>query len=133
MKTYDEIVNARHIYAINKLPVSIEIYCAGIDLYGFKGTVVFGFNEDGWEHVSVSHCNKHKLPTWEDMCHVKELFWKADETVVQIHPSEDAYVHGVPGMWEDSNVLHLWRPVGGDWNRIEQKYKPEEREDGEDE
>ena len=39
-----------------------------------------------------------------------------DETVVQMHPREADYVHGV-GF--DTNILHLWRPVGGAWSMLE--------------
>lgn len=123
MKSLEEIKQQAHLYAINKLPMPYEIYRAAIDLYGFKGTVVFGANEEGWEHVSVSHFNKRKLPSWEDMQRVKEMFWKPDETVVQIHPAEEYYVHGVEGIWDDSNVLHLWRPVGGDWSIMGKTYE----------
>ena len=37
------------------------------------------------------------------MCAVKELFFKDDEAVVQIHPPKDEYVNNMP------NCLHLWR------------------------
>ena len=61
--------------------------------------------------MSVSIYNSsRKTPTWEEMCEVKEILWDAEEEVHQIHPKESQYVHGVGGM---TNVLHLWRPVGG--------------------
>lgn len=68
------------------------------------------------EHVSVSIYNdKHKLPTWDEMCEVKDIFWRDDEEVHQIHPPKGQYIHGVGDM---DNVLHLWRPVGGwDWEK----------------
>ena len=51
---------------------------------------------------------------------VKDIFWDAEETVVQIHPKESEYVHSVGvGKEKRENVLHLWRPVGGDWSRME--------------
>ena len=122
MKTLEEIKSQAHIYGIKKvtLPGATDLketYGAALDLYDFKGTVIFGFDEEGWEHVSVSHANKRKLPTWEDMCRIKDLFWNKDEMAVQFHPGEKEYIHGV-GPWKDSNVLHLWRPKDGDWGRI---------------
>ena len=63
----------------------------------------------GWEHVSI-HINekgKQRTPTWNEMCQVKEFFWKDDEVVVQYHPAKDNYVNLHP------HVLHLWRRPEG--------------------
>lgn len=59
----------------------------------------------GWEHVSVSL--KERTPTWGEMCFVKNLCWHEDETVVQFHPKQSAYVTHHP------NCLHLWRHKSG--------------------
>lgn len=59
----------------------------------------------GWEHVSVSvdgHTHCGRLPTWDEMCIVKRLFWKDDELVVQFHPPEKDYIN-------QNQVLHLWK------------------------
>lgn len=56
----------------------------------------------GWEHVSVSL--RHRCPTWEEMCRVKDIFWAPKDAVVQIHPPKSEYVNGMP------TCLHLWRP-----------------------
>jgi len=55
----------------------------------------------GWEHVSVSLASR--CPSWNEMCYVKELFWKPEECVVQFHPPEVDYVNIHPF------VLHMWR------------------------
>lgn len=55
----------------------------------------------GWDHVSVSLQNR--TPHWEEMCHVKDLFFEPFETVVQFHPSIEEYVNNHP------YCLHLWR------------------------
>ncbi len=47
-----------------------------------------------WEHVSVS--TPTRCPTWDEMKHVKELFWADDETVVQFHPEKSQYVNKHP-------------------------------------
>jgi hypothetical protein len=65
--------------------------------------VIFS-NGRGWEHVSVSCCNR--TPTWLEMCFVKELFWDEEDCVIQFHPPKSKYVKVHP------YVLHLWRPVG---------------------
>ena len=120
MKTLEELKRTPHLCIKGKLesaPDESEVYFGWIDIEGFIGTVVFGFNEHGiWEHVSISHNNKHRLPTWENMCRVKEMFWGKDVTVVQWHPAEDSYIHGIMGM--DTNILHLWRPKNGDWSIV---------------
>lgn len=61
----------------------------------------------GWEHVSVSAIirggiSRPQLPTWEEMCVVKDLFWGPEDAVVQFHPPKSEYVNDRP-------VLHLWR------------------------
>lgn len=69
---------------------------------------VIASNGGGWEHVSVSPCNqKRKLcPTWEEMCAVKDMFFDAEETVMQLHPPVSDYVNNHP------YCLHLWKPTG---------------------
>ena len=63
---------------------------------------------DAWEHVSVSLPDR--CPTWEEMCEIKDLFWKATETVVQFHPPKTSYVNNHP------YCLHLWRHVDQEVN-----------------
>lgn len=65
-----------------------------------------------WEHVSVRigvlkyHGKiKERIPTWDEMCAVKKLFWEDDEPVMQLHPPESDYINCHPC------VLHLWRPT----------------------
>lgn len=55
----------------------------------------------GWDHVSVSLA--HRCPTWSEMCRIKNLFFKPEETVVQFHPALSEYVNFHP------YTLHLWR------------------------
>ena len=80
---------------------------------GVECTVAIGRNEGGWEHVSVE-LYARRLPTWEEMCYIKELFWEDEEEVVQIHPKHSHYVN-------ITEALHLWRPVNGDWSRLNEK------------
>lgn len=67
---------------------------------------------EGYEHVSVS--KKHisgttRIPTWRNMCSVKDYFWDEEDTVIQFHPKKSQYkdVH--------LNVLHLWRKIGTEY------------------
>lgn len=65
----------------------------------------------GWDHVSVQVTMQGsmtgRMPTWEEMCFIKDLFWSDDECVVQYHPPKSEYVNFHP------HVLHLWRPNEG--------------------
>jgi hypothetical protein len=59
----------------------------------------------GWDHVSVSlHRFTGHCPSWEIMCFVKELFFRDDETVMQLHPPRATWINNYP------TCLHLWRP-----------------------
>lgn len=56
----------------------------------------------GWDHVSVSL--RERIPTWREMCAIKDMFWDDTDCVIQYHPPKSRYVNHHP------NVLHLWRP-----------------------
>lgn len=70
----------------------------------FRPLHVIFADGDGWEHVSVS--TKGRPPNWDEMCYVKDLFWDAEDTVLQFHPPRSSYVN------QHANCLHLWRPAG---------------------
>lgn len=67
---------------------------------------VLASNGDGWDHVSVSLGTR--CPTWEEMDYVKRLFFKPDETVMQLHVPAGDNVNNHP------YCLHLWRPHKGE-------------------
>ena len=83
-------------------PLFGDTYGAAIKTSRMTCSVVFGFNENGWEHVSVSPYGG-KTPSWDDMCEIKDMFWDDEEEVIQIHPKKSKYVNIV------DNCLHLWR------------------------
>ncbi len=60
-----------------------------------------------WEHVSVHALDGRKeyVPTWKEMSFVKDLFWDAEDTVIQFHPPKSSYVNN------HQSTLHLWRPL----------------------
>lgn len=64
-------------------------------------------DEMGWDHVSVSIGGKKRLPTWTEMCFVKDLFWAPEEIVVQYHPARADYINF------QGQTLHLWKPNPG--------------------
>lgn len=99
---------------VPQLDSFMGIRTALIDLpTGVRASLVIGTNEFGWEHVSIE-LYARRLPTWEEMCFIKELFWEDDEEVVQIHPRKDDYV-------SETEALHLWRPANGDWTLMDKR------------
>lgn len=64
-------------------------------------------SDEGWDHVSVSLPNR--TPTWAEMCYIKDIFFDPNETVVQFHPTHEAYINHHP------NCLHLWKKIDQDF------------------
>lgn len=99
MKSSAEIAENRRIQVL------LECGDGGLGIIAlplWRGTVIWSTGA-GWEHVSVSPENKRIVPTWDDMCKIKDIFFGDDEAVIQIHPPKDEYVNNMP------NCLHLWR------------------------
>lgn len=101
MKSVEEILQSKVIYS-NNLHISDD---------GIKGFILIDRVDmsfvaswgGGWDHVSVAPLRLKNMPTWDMMCKVKNVFFKPDEAVIQIHPPEDQYVNN------KANCLHLWR------------------------
>jgi hypothetical protein len=64
------------------------------------------------EHISVSHRNPKKMPDWDTLTKIKDLFFYPEEECVQFFPKHSQYVNMV------ENCLHIWRPVGLDWEAM---------------
>lgn len=62
-------------------------------------------NGEGWDHVSVSLPDR--CPTWGEMCEIKDMFFDAQDCVMQLHPPRSQYINRHP------YCLHLWRPHAG--------------------
>ena len=56
-----------------------------------------------WEHVSVSG---RRIPNWQEMCFVRDLFWDKSVWVLQFHPPQSEYINYHP------KCLHLFRYKG---------------------
>lgn len=102
MKTNEELRKATNliIRAISPDGGFGELYKAGKPF----GSVIWS-NGGGWEHVSVCPYKRSYTPSWDDMCDLKDKFFREDEVVVQYHPAKSQYVNNL------SNCLHLWRPL----------------------
>lgn len=68
-----------------------------------KGMTVIWSYCNGWEHVSID--GKKRMPDWNEMCMLKDMFFKDDESCVQYHPPKSEYVNNIP------YCLHIWRPI----------------------
>lgn len=68
-----------------------------------KGMTVIWSYGGGWEHVSID--GKKRMPDWNEMCMLKDMFFKDDECCVQYHPPKSEYVNNIP------YCLHIWRPI----------------------
>jgi hypothetical protein len=79
------------MFIINSLKINKALKCQASDGYGY-------------EHVSVSAISR--CPVWEEMCFIKDLFWDAEDCVIQYHPPKSEYINCHP------HCLHLWRPIG---------------------
>ena len=109
MRNLDDIKKALWIHDHNAAVEHIGARACYVELpTGKRAKVVVGTNEGGWEHVSIS-LSANRLPSWNEMCYIKNLFWYEEEEVVQIHPKKSKYVNII-------ECLHLWRPVNGDWS-----------------
>jgi len=67
-----------------------------------------------WEHVSVcartqTGRSRPRIPSWREMCAVKDRCWDPEDVVVQFHPRRSEYVNLHP------DVLHLWRWKKGEF------------------
>lgn len=78
--------------------------CNGMFRVPLRGTLFLVIASDGagWEHVSVS--SQRRPPTWGEMCSIKDLFWDAEDCVMQLHPPRSEWINN------HHHCLHLWRP-----------------------
>lgn len=60
-------------------------------------------SDGGWDHVSVS--GENRCPTWNEMEFIKRIFFKEDETAMQLHVPPSDHINCNPF------VLHMWRPL----------------------
>jgi hypothetical protein len=75
---------------------------------GLRVIVSGATEQDGrrWLHVSCSRPTR--LPDWDDLKLVKELFIGPGRQAIQVFPPRERYVN------INSNVLHLWCCLDGD-------------------
>lgn len=108
MRSLEEIKACKRIAIFEQ---TVDGFSGIISMPLWTGTVICSW--DFWDHVSVAPSKKRITPSWDDMCMIKDIFFKDDEAVIQIHPPKDEYVNNMP------NCLHLWR-----WNEGEMTLPP---------
>ena len=108
MKSLEEIKACKRLIVIEE---SIDGFSGIIHMPTWEGSIICSW--DFWDHVSVSPNKSRITPSWDDMCLIKDIFFKEDESVIQIHPPKNEYVNNMP------NCLHLWR-----WNEGEMTLPP---------
>ena len=59
------------------------------------------FKDSDFEHVMLNPQNR--LPTYEEMVSLKEIFWEQGEVTMQVHPAKSEYIN------IQKYTLHLWR------------------------
>lgn len=99
MKSIQDIIDSKRVTILDE---DSEGFSGLYTTYSFRASVICSWGA-GWEHVSISPLRHNYIPTWEDMCSLKDVFFKDDEAVIEIHPPKDDYVNNL------SNCLHLWR------------------------
>ena len=97
--------------------VMFPVHVAAIKLPDCGTCSVIWDCADGYEHVSVSPQKRYNVPTWNDMCTLKDIFFDDEEEAYQIHPKKSQYVNGV------ENCLHLWKPLGHEIDELVTKYE----------
>ena len=124
MRTIDELEKNTQVQITENIKtVSGDVHgvMGFLNLRNCKKTMSFMATIDDdngkkWEHVSVHiQGQEREMPTWDDMCRIKDIFWHDHEEVHQIHPAKANYVHKFGDL---ENILHLWRPVEG-WDKKE--------------
>lgn len=102
MKTLEDLIKANNLIIRKTAP---DGGCGEIWKAGKPFASVIWSNGGGWEHVSIAPYERKHVPTWDEMCRLKDMFFHDDEVVVQYHPAKSEYVNNLP------NCLHLWRPL----------------------
>ena len=67
---------------------------------------VIATSGNGWDHVSVSRATR--CPNWIEMEFIAAMFFRADETAMQLHVPECDHVNN------HAFCLHWWRPLQGE-------------------
>lgn len=106
MRTLEEIKDKLKECNGNVIKGSIDGMACGLSINGKKAKPILCIASwgDGWDHVSASF--KNRTPSWDEMCVVKDVFFKDEEQAVQYHPKKSEHIN------VHDHCLHLWRKHG---------------------
>lgn len=110
MRNKEEILNngkLNHLIREIDQDGIFQIYCHYTDPITRKDYIVKFTQGFGWEHLSVS--TRNKIPDWDVMCKLKEIFWRDDECCVEFHPKKEDYVNN------HETCLHIWKQIGKEY------------------
>ena len=112
MKNIKEIVGTNNLFRTgtilwrnDEITKYIYMYKSHYDLIigGILGSI---HKSKNWEHVAMSILSpNNRMPTFEEMSALKDMFWNQNEITMQVLPAEKDYVNVNP------YVLHLWRNI----------------------
>ena len=98
MKSFEEIRADKRFQGKER---TIDGGSGWVTLHGKMLNVIYS-DGGGWDHVSVSLPNR--CPTWDEMCIIKDIFFREDECCVEYHPRKRDYVN------VHKYCLHIWKP-----------------------
>lgn len=106
MRNLEVILNDRRVKKVYKNVDNGIVFKLKLDVHTYKGSdnALVSFTRIlGWEHLCVSF--KNKIPSWEVMNEMKEMFFEDNEDAFQYHPVKDNYINN------NEYCLHIWRPL----------------------
>jgi hypothetical protein len=109
MKPIDEILDDGRVNLIQRGEDGATFFFRP----GGRGTITLGVvvsDGEGWDHASVTVDPRfgNRCPTWDEMDLVRDLVWRADECVMQLHVPRADHINCHP------YCLHLWKPQDGE-------------------
>lgn len=110
MKDYGDVYFNKKITVEDDLCIPDKVIMGSFRFTnGDFASFVCGWNENGsgLDHVSVAPYKKNRIPTWEQMCEVKDVCFNDEEEAYEIHPPKSEYVN------MKDNCLHLWARSDG--------------------
>lgn len=100
MKKIEEIKNDKRILNTGKAMFGFDSF--EVKAMGNEFNVVASI-EPNQEHISITLRHKKRIPTWEEMKAIKDIFFDAEEECYQVFPKKSEYVNLHP------YCMHIWR------------------------
>lgn len=100
MRTLEEIKQNKHILNSGKAMFGFDAFI--VKVMGNEYHVVASI-EPKQEHISITLKTKKRIPTWEEMKAIKDIFFYDEEECYQVFPKKSEYVNIHP------YCMHIWR------------------------